>query len=207
MSVGAQGERVLVPVSALQHYSYCARQCALIHLEQTFDENIYTLRGRMEHERVDEPTSERRSTLTIERALPIFEDELGLVGRADVVEFHHDLAGALIRVVPVEYKHGKRHRAIHDDVQLCAQALCLEWMFGVQIDEGEIFHVSSKKRREVALDDVLRRHTRRVIAETRDLLSQRELPAPVADKRCAKCSLKDSCMPFVIQRQRAGGMG
>ena len=133
----------LVMVSALEHWSYCPRQCALIHVEQTFDENLYTLRGRMLHERVDVPEAEQREGVRIERALPLWSDRLGLVGKADVVEFHGDAP------YPVEYKHGPRQHWGHDDLQLCAQALCLEDMTGQPVPAGAIYHHSSRRRREL----------------------------------------------------------
>src|SRR2546430_686008 len=124
----------LVLISALEHWSYCPRQCALIHVEQTFDENLYTLRGRNAHERVDQPEGELREGVRVERAVPLWSDRLGLVGKSDVVEFH----GA--DPFPVEYKHGPRRKKEHDDLQLCAQALCLEEMTGRSVPRGAIYH-------------------------------------------------------------------
>ena len=198
MSASLDPHRALVTLSALQHFSYCPRQCALIHLEQVFDENLHTTLGRLEHERVDQPTRERRGAVTIEWALPLFHDGLGLVGRADVVEFHEGVPAA--RIVPVEHKHGKRHAAIHDEVQLCAQALCLEEMFGVEVPVGFIFHVSSSKRREVSLDASLRRTTLEIIDAVRQQLTERVLPPAVADARCKQCSLWWSCLPEQTRR-------
>ena len=117
-------EEEFVMISALEHWSYCPRQCALIHVEQTFDENLYTLRGRAVHKRVDEPVVEEQAGVRIERALPLWSKALGLIGKADVVEFHGET------VYPVEYKHGPHREQEHDDLQLCAQALCLEEMTG-----------------------------------------------------------------------------
>ena len=122
----------LIMISALEHYSYCPRQYALIHQEQTYDENLYTLRGRAVHKQVDEPEYEVAHSVRVERALSLWSDRLGLIGRADVVEFH----GAT--PYPVEYKHGPRRQKEHDDLQLCAQALCLEEMTGQDVPEGAI---------------------------------------------------------------------
>src|SRR5262249_27908419 len=114
-----------IMISALQHYSYCPRQCALIHIEQAFEENVYTLRGRAVHERVDQVESCRLGTIRIERSLPIYSERLGLTGKADVVEFDaEDIP------YPVEYKHGPKRAKEHDDIQLAAQAVCLEEMTG-----------------------------------------------------------------------------
>src|ERR671921_686889 len=122
-------EEDIVLISALEHYSYCPRQCALIHVERVFDENVFTLRGRRAHERADAPNTTGENGVRIERALPLWSDELGLNGRADVVEFPADGG-----IVPVEYKHGPRRERKHDDLQLCAQALCLEEMLGARVE-------------------------------------------------------------------------
>lgn len=139
-----------IPLSALQHWHYCPRQCALIHVEQAFAENIHTLRGQAVHKRVDEPGVEVRAGLRIERALPVWSERLGLIGKADVVEFEPDGTP-----YPVEYKHGTKRKAAHiaasDDIQLAAQALCLEEMTGHVVAEGALFYASSKRRRIVRL--------------------------------------------------------
>ena len=188
----AWDEREWVPISALEHFSYCPRQCALIHVEQTYDENIYTLRGRAAHKRADEPLSRQEEGVRVERALSLWSSQYGLVGRADVVEFH--LAGPY----PVEYKQGPRRQHEHDDVQLCAQALCLEEMFQCTVSAGAVFHVSSRHRREVLLDESLRLHTLQVIEAVRKLLVTLSVPPPVHDARCKNCSLLDSCLPSAL---------
>lgn len=111
-----------IMISALEHYSYSPRQCALIHVEQTVDENLYTLRGRSVHKRVDQPKVEEQGGMRVERAPPLWSKALGLIGKADVVEFHEGTP------CPVEYKHGPHREQEHDDLQICAQALCLEEM-------------------------------------------------------------------------------
>ena len=118
-------ELLQVPISALQHYVYCPRQCALIHVEQTFDDSVFTQRGQQLHERAHEASSETVDGVRVERAVPLWSERLGLVGVADVVEFD----GPVVR--PVEYKAGRRKPGRHDDVQVCAQALCLEEMLGI----------------------------------------------------------------------------
>ena len=139
-----------VPISALQHWAYCPRQCGLIHLEQAFDDNLHTQRGQAVHAQVDKPGVEERKGLRVERALPVWNDELGLIGKADVVEFEPDGTP-----YPVEYKHGSRNKAADiaacDDVQLAAQALCLEAMTGRAVSEGALYYASSKRRRVVAI--------------------------------------------------------
>jgi CRISPR-associated exonuclease Cas4 len=187
----------LVLVSALEHWSYCPRQCGLIHLEQVWDENLYTLRGRHAHDKVDVPEAEVRDGVRVERALPIWSDRLGLVGKADVVEYHGDTP------YPVEYKHGNRRRREHDDLQLCAQALCLEEMVGRPVPRGAVYHHSSRRRREVSFGSGLRARTEEAIRAVRAMLRNRELPPPVNDARCDNCSLRDSCLPGVVSN-RAG---
>jgi CRISPR-associated exonuclease Cas4 len=182
----------LVMISALEHWSYCPRQCALIHLEQTFDENIYTLQGHMLHERADEEASELRGDVRIERAVPLWSRRLGLVGRADVVEFHAQMT------FPIEYKSGPRRKWGHDDLQLCAQALCLEEMTGKTVPRGAIYHHGARRRREVAFDEPLRQRVVEAVADIRQMLTTRALPPAVNDARCQHCSLKDSCLPSVV---------
>jgi CRISPR-associated exonuclease Cas4 len=182
-----------IPISALQHYSYCPRQCALIHLEQIFDENLYTLRGRAVHEQVDTPDSRLEEGMRVETALPLFSRRFGLVGKADVVEFHPDGTP-----YPVEYKHGPRRPREHDDIQLAAQALCLEEMTGLPVRFGAIYHHSSRRRRQVEITPALRREVERLVPLIRAMLEQARLPPPVADERCRHCSLKDSCQPEAV---------
>ena len=150
----APWEKMLMPImiSALEHYSYCPRQCALIHIEQCFDENVFTMRGHAAHLRVDEPSYEQRPHTRIERSLPIWSDRLNLVGRCDVVEF--DSFGS---PYPVEYKYGPRRAKTHDDIQLAAQAMSIEEMTGKTAERGAIYHVSSRRRREVIVSSKLRR--------------------------------------------------
>lgn len=188
-------------ISALEHWSYCPRQCALIHIEQTFEENLYTLRGQAVHKRVDEPESEMVDGVRIERAVPLWSKRLGLVGKADVVEFHGEVP------YPVEYKHGPRREKEHDDLQLCAQAMCLEEMTGQSVPRGAIYHHSSRRRREVALSGALRDRVCEVVKQIRAMLESKILPPPVNDARCRYCSLIEACMPSVIgEQQRAAAL-
>lgn len=144
-------EAAIVPISALEHYAYCPRQCALIHVEQLFEENVYTLRGAALHERVDEVEQLTESGIVLEYALPLWSVHLGLIGRADVVGFLPDGTP-----YPIEYKSGKRRVKYHDDVQLCAQAMCLEEMFGCPVPRGAIYYHTSRRRREVMFEPSLR---------------------------------------------------
>ncbi|MDE0405990.1 MAG: CRISPR-associated protein Cas4 [Nitrospira sp.] len=182
-----------IMISALRHYGYCPRSCALIHVEQTFDENLYTMRGRRVHEQVDEVESVTERGVRVERAMPIWNRRLGLIGKADVVEFHADVP------YPVEYKHGPRRQREHDDLQLCAQAMCLEEMTCQPVPRGAIFHHKSRRRREVLFTPNLRTQVEETVAAIRALLASKRLPPPVNDRRCEKCSLKEACMPQVLE--------
>jgi len=186
-------EEEIVMISALQHYSYCPRQCALIHVEQVFDENLYTLRGRRVHERAHDPESALEEGIRIERGLSLFSERLGLVGKADVVEFSPDG-----KLYPVEYKSGPRRGSKHDDVQLCAQAMCLEEMLDRDVVRGAIYHYALRRRREIVFDEALRSLTEEIVREVRRVLTTATVPPPVADARCPKCSLFDACMPFAL---------
>lgn len=187
-----------ISLSALQHWCYCPRQCGLIHLEQVFDENIYTLRGQALHAKVDQPGVETAKGVRVERALPLWHDEIGLLGKSDVVEF---LAGGV--PYPVEYKHGSRNKAADiaacDDLQLAAQALCLQAMTGKTVNEGAIYYATSKRRRVVEITDQLRADVAQTAEAIRHMLVSGELPPPLgaeqASKRCKACSLLERCQP------------
>ena len=186
-------DRDPIPLSALEHWSYCPRQCCLIHAEQAFAENIHTLRGQAVHKRTDEPGVETRPGLKVARALPLWCDRLGLVGKSDVVEFLSDGTP-----YPVEYKHGKKREKRHDDIQLAAQALCLEEMTGKAVPAGAIYHATSRRRREVAITAELRQAVETCAAEVRAALAASVLPPPVDDGRCRECSLADLCQPHAV---------
>ncbi len=179
-----------IMLSALQHYSYCPRQCALIHVEQAFDDNVHTARGNAAHDKVDVAGYEVADGVRIERALPVFSDRLGLIGKCDVVEFHPNGA-----IYPVEYKHGPKRQKNHDDLQLAAQALCLEEMTGKPVTRGAIYHHSSRRRREVEITQALREQVSTTTIVIRAMLTSGKLPPPVNDDRCKECSLKEICQP------------
>ncbi len=187
-----------IPLSALQHWQYCPRQCGLIHLEQVFDENVHTLRGQAVHAKVDKPGVETAKGVRVERAMPLWQDDLGLVGKADVVEF---LPGGV--PYPVEYKHGSRNKAADiaacDDIQLAAQAMCLEHMLGKPVHEGALYYATSKRRRVVAITAALREDVDWTTQAIRKMLASAVLPpvlpAERAASRCKACSLIDRCQP------------
>lgn len=183
-----------IPISALQHYLYCPRQCALIHVEQTYDENLYTLRGNRVHERAHDEGRETVAGVRLERALPLYSETLGLIGKADVVEFLVDGTP-----YPVEYKAGARKLREADDVQLCAQAMCLEEMLGISIPEGSLYYDRSRRRRIVVFGEALRQTVENTARAVRQLYDRHTLPEPAADDRCRACSLLDACMPFELK--------
>lgn len=193
---GTDAEDGLIPLSALQHYAFCPRQSALIHVEQLWTEDGATAEGRLLHEKVDVGGSDTRAGVRVARGLSIRSMALGVAGKADVVEF----AGRPPKPYPVEYKLGKpkSHRA--DAIQLCAQAICLEEAFGVSVPEGAIYYGATRRRLAVTFDDALRDLTLRTAQAARgDILAGRT-PPPVATPACRKCSLVDSCRPERLQR-------
>jgi CRISPR-associated exonuclease Cas4 len=189
-----------LPLSALQHWSYCPRQCGLIHLEQSFSENVYTLRGRAVHVWVDAPGYEARAGVRVERALPLASERLGLIGKADVVEFLPDGTP-----YPVEYKHGRATKAQHghDALQLAAQVLCLEEMTGRSVHEGAVFYAGSRRRVPISVGARLRAAVEQAITAVRAMLASGRLPSPVADARCKACSLIDLCQPHALADRAA----
>ena len=182
-----------IMLSALQHWSHCPRQCALIHVEQAFAENVFTMRGNAAHERVDDPGFETFEGVRAERALPVWSERLGLIGKCDVVEFHPDG-----HIYPVEYKHGRKREKIHDELQLAAQAMCLEEMTGKVITHGAIYHHGSRRRREVAITQDLRNKVEEAVNAICAMMDSGKLPPPVNDARCKECSLKEICQPGVL---------
>jgi CRISPR-associated exonuclease Cas4 len=185
-----------INVSALNQYSYCPRRCALIYLESEFSDNVHTSRGNAEHERVDRAAhTTSKDGARVEYALPIWSERLGLIGKCDVVEFWPDGT-----IYPVEYKHGAKKQRDNDDLQLAAQAICLEEMFGRAVDRGAIFHAKSKRRRELVIDTAIRARLEQAVESIRAMLSRYKLPPPVNDARCAECSMREICQPEALAR-------
>ncbi|MFE1598067.1 CRISPR-associated protein Cas4 [Methylobacterium sp. ID0610] len=192
-------EDTLIPLSALQHFLFCPRQCALIHLEDLWAEDVATAEGRILHERVDAGGTEGRAGVRVARGLALRSLALGVAGRADAVEFR----GRTPRPVPVEYKRGKpkTHRA--DEVQLCAQAICLEEMFGTPVPEGALFYGETRRRQGVAFDAELRALTAEVAAGARAMIAGGTTPPPRRTPGCRRCSLQDLCQPGRLERPPA----
>lgn len=182
-----------ISISALNQYAYCPRRCGLIFMEGDFEDNLHTARGTAEHERVDATRHETLEGRRLETALPLWCDRLGLVGRADVVEFFSDGIP-----YPVEYKHGTRKKWGNDDIQLAAQALCLEEMTGKTIPHGAIYHHGSRRRREVVITQELRGKVEETVKAIRAMMDSGKLPPPVNDARCKECSLKEICQPRAV---------
>jgi CRISPR-associated exonuclease Cas4 len=189
----------LLPISALQHLLYCPRQCALIHVERLWAENRFTVEGRHLHGRADAGKRENRGGLRTTRALPLWSYQLGLIGKADVVEFaaaNPDSIANPGTPFPVEYKRGKPKPHEADRVQLCAQALCLEEMLGVPVPGGALFYGKTRRRCDVSFDATLRALTRETIARAHALFESGVTPAAEYEKKkCESCSLIDLCLP------------
>jgi CRISPR-associated exonuclease Cas4 len=188
------GEEEFLPLSGLQHYLFCPRQCALIHLEQEWHENRLTAEGRVMHQKAHDGPDESRPGIRITRGMAVSSALLGLSGQCDVVEFHGDGS-----VVPVEYKRGtpKAHRA--DEIQLCAQAIALEEMLGMpesSIREGRIFYGKHRRRHAVICDEELRMLTLKIACAFHRMIASRKTPPPVyAKEKCDNCSLAEVCNP------------
>ena len=186
-------EADFIPISALQHYLYCPRQCALIHLDRAWEENVFTAQGRLMHENAHTAGTESRKNIRTTTALMLCSKRLGISGVADVVEFHR--TNGHWQPYPVEYKRGRPKKSDADRVQLCAQAMCLEEMRQTTITEGALYYGQTHRRETVLFDRQLRELTEKTIADVHALFSQTKRPLPVNDKRCRDCSLKIDCMP------------
>ncbi len=206
-------EDALLPISALQHLVFCERQCALIHLERLWSDNPLTVEGSDMHARAhDEAASEVRGDVRIARGIALRSFRLGLVGQADVVEFHRAESGAGVSLpnasgawvpFPVEYKRGRPKRGVADRVQLCAQALCLEEMLGARLQGGALFYGESRRRLSVAFDEALRASTEETAERLHLLLDQRLTPRARREPKCERCSLIGLCMPDAMAPKRS----
>jgi len=190
-------EDALLPISALQHLLFCPRQCALIHLERLWAENSLTREGKHLHEKPDHGRPETREGSRIARGLMLCSLELGLCGKADVVEFHRPSDNNSPVPFPVEYKRGKPKKDGSDLVQLCAQALCLEEMLGVAVPVGALFYGKIRRRVDVAFDQALRQLTLQTIGRLHAMIASGRTPAAMYDPhKCDNCSLRFLCLPI-----------
>ncbi len=194
----------LLPLSALQHLLFCERQCALIHIEQIWQENYFTARGRILHERVD--TGGNRvlgQDIKVEYGVPLRSYRLGLIGKADVVEFHLKIteSGEKWIPFPVEYKRGRNKKNDCDRVQLCAQAICLEEQLNIKIPRGALFYGKTRRRENVFFNEKLKNETIEAALKLHELISSGITPLPVYSSACKSCSLKDFCLPKYAGRK------
>lgn len=223
------GEREPLPLSVINQYLFCPRRAALIHLEGIFEDNEHTLRGDIVHEHTDLAGYEVAKGVLLWRALPVWSERLGLSGKCDIVEVHpltpslssNEEEGVRRRgersgiggLFPVEFKLGRRRKWENDDAQLCAQALCLEEMFGMPVPAGAIFHADSKRRREVQFTPELRQRTEAAVAALQALFAAASsesrgvdpppLPPAVLKPACRECSLYEVCLPGMTSRPPA----
>jgi CRISPR-associated exonuclease Cas4 len=178
-----------VLISALNQYVFCPRRCALMHIEGVWSDNAHTVTGSLLHSHTDEPGYETDGDVVLLRGLPLYSTRYGIAGKADIVELRNG------EPTPVEYKKGKRRQFDNDDVQLCAQAFCLEEMFACQVPAGYIYHAASRRRREVLFDWRLRAETEKTIESVRNLITEGRVPSAVLMPRCEGCSLRGVCLP------------
>ncbi len=196
-----EDDDLLVPLSALEHWSYCRRQCGLIHLENLWAESGRTAEGRVLHEKVDLPGLEQRPGMRLARGLELKSERYRLVGRADLVVFYEDPAYPRTgRPYPVEYKRSSRNDFRHAELQLCAQALCLEEMLKVEVPTGALYFGASRRRREVQFTPALRSDTIKMARQVLDMLLAQRTPPSETGVKCAQCSLKDLCLPDLPDR-------
>lgn len=201
----------LLPLSALQHLAFCERQCALIHVEGEWDENRFTALGRVLHERTHDGRGELRDGVVTARSLALRSLRLGLSGMADVVEFHPVTARGVAlpgragqwQPFPIEYKRGKPKTDHCDEIQLCAQALCLEEMLQVAVPAGALYYGEPRRRTPVALTDELRAETERLAARLHELVRTGQTPPAVREAKCRSCSLVEQCLPAPRRRSRS----
>ena len=185
-------EIAVVPISAIEHFEYCPRQCALIHVDGIWADNSHTVRGMRAHRRTDDAKESRKERgKRVLRAVPLWSEHHGLSGRADVVEINDDSS-----VVPVEHKSGVRH-GITADLQVCAQAICLEEMLNTSIPEAMIWYGGPRRRFKVSLSPTLRKRTLQATERIREQLSDGLLPEAPNDARCSQCQLRHHCLPEI----------
>lgn len=205
-------EEDYIMLSALQHYYFCQRQCALIHIEQLWEENYHTQVGNIMHENVHKDKTEKRKSLLQVTGLRIVSSSLGIVGTTDMVEFHKSESSSAIRlpkynelweVTPIEYKKGKEKKNSCDRVQLCSQAICLEEMLNTSIDNGFLFYGEKKRRVEVIFDSYLRHETLKTISSIHELFRSGITPKGNYSKKCLSCSLIEKCMPKSAGKQKS----
>ena len=193
-------EDQFIQLSALQHYVFCPRQCALIHVDDVWNDNVFTVKGNILHEKVDTDTYETRGALKTVRALKIHSFRLGLAGQCDVVEFRKSDQG--MEILPVEFKAGQPKQNISDEVQLCAQALCLEEMLDTKVKKGVFFYGRIRRRVQVDISPQLRQQTEEIIAAVHEIVSRKHVPTAKYAAKCKSCSLEDMCQPKAMNERK-----
>ncbi|HRP94387.1 MAG TPA: CRISPR-associated protein Cas4 [Ignavibacteriaceae bacterium] len=187
-------------ISALQHYVYCPRQCGLIHVDDVWQENVFTVRGNILHGKVDTDTYETRGNTKTVRGLRIHSYKFGITGRCDVVEFKETENGKI--VLPVEFKSGEPKEDISDKVQLCAQAICLEEMLNITIKQGAFFYGKIRRRNIVDIDEELRTQTENIILAVRQIVASKKIPIAEFQTKCRNCSLQSICQPKAMNKRK-----
>ena len=198
-------------LSGIQHYVFCKRQWALIHIEQQWQENLLTIEGGILHEKTHDNTiKEKRGSIIVSRGMGVFSRTLGITGVCDVVEFHKSRDGVTLygregtyRPIPVEYKRGKPKQDNADELQLCAQTICLEEMLLCTIPEGFLYYGEPRRRFKVNLDDTIREDVKRICKEMHALYEKRHTPKVKTTKACRSCSLKELCLPKLCKNPSA----
>lgn len=189
-----------IMISALQHYVYCPRQCGLIHVDDVWQENLFTTRGNILHEKVDTDTYETRGNVKTVRGLRIHSFYYGIVGRCDVIEFVENNIGK--EIIPVEFKSGEPKNDISDKVQLCAQVLCLEEMLNTKITHGTLFYGKIRRRNKIEIDEQLRSQTKDIINSVREMISNQKVPVAEYNAKCRNCSLQSICQPKAMNPRK-----
>lgn len=189
-----------IMISALQHYVYCPRQCGLIHVDDVWQENVFTVRGNILHGKVDTDTYETRGNTKTVRGLRIHSYKFGITGRCDVVEFKETENGKI--VLPVEFKSGEPKEDISDKVQLCAQAICLEEMLNITIKQGAFFYGKIRRRNIVDIDEELRTQTENIILAVRQIVASKKIPIAEFQTKCRNCSLQSICQPKAMNKRK-----
>ena len=211
MSSSMESDADFLLLSGIKHFCFCKRRWALVHIEQQWQENALTVSGHLIHERVhDENFTESRGSVLLSRGMPVRSQVLRITGECDLVELRHDENGIAIhgrsgtwRVFPVEYKHGQPDERGADEMQLCAQALCLEEMLVTDIPDGAIYYGKIRRRVPVAFTAELRRMTAEAIAEMHRLFARGHTPKAKWTKACKSCSLVEVCQPLLAKRTSA----
>lgn len=189
-----------IMISALQHYIFCPRQCGLIHVDDAWQDNLFTVRGEILHEKVDTDTYETRGDVKTVRGLRIHSFKYGIVGRCDVVEFKQTSSNK--EVYPVEFKAGEPKEDLSDKVQLCAQVFCLEEMMSTSITKAAFFYGKTRRRNVVEINNEIRKQTETVIDAVREIISNKKVPLAEYSSKCRNCSLINICQPKAMNKRK-----